>query len=95
MNIGCNMFAAFGKINVFCPNWLDQEAGELDHAHIVDVRQEGRDILQEILQKGSGSDGLDEPIGGRFWDRNLEVVVGVNRERRHTGGFNRDVFEDL
>ncbi|PFH46192.1 hypothetical protein AMATHDRAFT_8101 [Amanita thiersii Skay4041] len=80
----CNMFAALGEIDILFPGWYDGETGQLDHSHIVNVQGEGRDILQEVLQEGSGGNGLDESIGGRFWDRNLEVVVAVNHEIGHT-----------
>ncbi|PFH45328.1 hypothetical protein AMATHDRAFT_9478 [Amanita thiersii Skay4041] len=66
------MLAALRKVKIFCLNQLDQEAGG--------------DILQEVLQEQSGSDGLNEPISGGFQNWNLEVVVGVNIEGRHTSG---------
>ncbi|PFH44690.1 hypothetical protein AMATHDRAFT_11158 [Amanita thiersii Skay4041] len=81
------MFAAFGKVEVFCPNQLNREAGKLDHTHVINVQREGRDILQEILQEQSGGNGLDEPIGGGFRDWNLKVVVAVNGEGGHTRGY--------
>ncbi|PFH44723.1 hypothetical protein AMATHDRAFT_11066 [Amanita thiersii Skay4041] len=68
------MFAALGKINILLSCRDDREAGQLDHSHVVDVRGKGRDILQKVLQERSGSDGLYEPIGGRLWDGDLEVV---------------------
>ncbi|PFH49862.1 hypothetical protein AMATHDRAFT_4543 [Amanita thiersii Skay4041] len=35
----------------------------------------GRDILQKVLQEGSGGDGLNESIGGGFQNWNLEVMI--------------------
>ncbi|PFH44895.1 hypothetical protein AMATHDRAFT_10490 [Amanita thiersii Skay4041] len=81
----CNMLAALGEVNIFFPGWYDGETGQLDHAHVINVRREGGDILQKILQEGSGGDGLNEAIGGGFGYRDLEIVVGVNGEGGHTG----------
>ncbi|PFH45499.1 hypothetical protein AMATHDRAFT_9132 [Amanita thiersii Skay4041] len=52
--------------------------------------RKGGYILQNLLQEGSGGNGLNEAIGGRFQNQNLEVVVAVDGEGRHTSGFDRD-----
>ncbi|PFH45993.1 hypothetical protein AMATHDRAFT_8386 [Amanita thiersii Skay4041] len=73
----CNMFAALREVKIFCANWLNQDAGELDHAHVVNVRRQGGDILQKILQERSGGDGLNEAIGSGFGYGDLEIVSGT------------------